>query len=93
MFTGTQAGDVSCAVCEQASRDDGCGGDDAVKLGEREQESDTECGDVAWTGDACLNLHPRGEKPSALVMSFVLEENGLFMSAFVEARLQFLYFC
>jgi hypothetical protein len=45
--TGTQAGDVSRAVGEQAPRDDG---DDAVELGEREQESDAECGDVAWTG-------------------------------------------
>ena len=62
MFTGTQAGDVSCAVCEQASRDDGCGGDNAVELGEREQESDAECGDVAWTGNACLNFGSAGGK-------------------------------
>ena len=66
MFTGTQAGDVSCAVCEQASRDDGCGGDDAVKLGEREQESDTECGYVAWTGDACLNSASAGGKTKCI---------------------------
>ena len=32
-FTGTQAGDVPCAVCEQASWDDGY---DGVELGEWE---------------------------------------------------------
>lgn len=36
-FTGTQAGDVSCAFREQASWDDGYDGDDdGVKLGEWE---------------------------------------------------------
>ena len=35
-LTGTQAGDVSRAVCEQASWDDGCDGNDCDELGEWE---------------------------------------------------------
>lgn len=45
--TGTQAGDVSRAVCEQASGDDGGDGDGPA---EWQQVSNTEHGDVAWTG-------------------------------------------
>lgn len=50
-YTGTQAGNVSCAICEQASWDDGYDSDDAVELVEWQKESDAEYGDVAWTGD------------------------------------------
>lgn len=49
--TGTQTCNVSCAVCEQASWDDGYDSEDAVELAEWQQESDAEYGDVAWAGD------------------------------------------